>query len=413
MPGDRLGDNGVIFGGWQAESLSAGKIPMRNVKIKKVYLSRRRSKPVMDFRFADGSRKEKWLDCSYEDAELIVARLRADIAMGLLGFKDVFPEEMRQKLPFSRFLEMYQQYRRDQIGVGLSAKTVQKDIEVLTRLTSTLRPNVLLGDITPGLAQQYLNAMTRANYAPATVNIHRRHLVRAFNYARKAGLITSNPFQSAKPAAEPAPEEYVRVLTRAEISRFREHLAGAAPWQLAIFNFALWSGLRRGGLMSLKHGDVFEDEVHGQVRTFLRVVEKGNRSRTVCIPAVARQIIDEQAARAAQSDEALLAYLRPYINNIPDLSPNIARARAGYVFFEVTDGHSISQFFRRAAQKLEIKAKFHDLRDTHITLSMERGRSHVTASKSAGHSDFKTTEKRYLQITRAMLAEGIDDYIDF
>ncbi|MCB0307460.1 MAG: hypothetical protein KDI38_27095, partial [Calditrichaeota bacterium] len=73
----------------------------------------------------------------------------------------------------------------------------------------------------------------------------------------------------------------------------------------------------------------------------------------------------------------------------------------------------ISQFFHRAARKLEIKAKFHDLRDTHITLSIERGRSHLAASKAAGHSSFRTTEKHYLQVTRSMLAEGIEESTDF
>ena len=386
---------------------------MHNVKITKVWLSRVRSKPMLIFRFADGREKAKWLDCSLEDAERILAKLRADVTLGLLGFKDMFPEELRQKLPFARFLDIYKQYRREQIGAGLSAKTVEKDCEVLDRLANTLRSGVLLGDITAGQAQQYLNAMSKAGYAPATVNIHRRHLARAFRYARERGLLAENPFQSVRKAAEPAPEEYVRVLTLEEIERFRKHFAGCAPWQLAIFNFTLWSGLRRGGIMSLKHSDIYSDEVNGTLRHFLQVTEKGRRRRSLCISNRARAIIDNQAALAAQPDEALIAYLRPYINNIPDLSPNLARAREGYVFFEVTDGHSISQFFHRAARKLEIKAKFHDLRDTHITLSIERGRSHLAASKAAGHSSFRTTEKHYLQVTRSMLAEGIEESTDF
>ena len=77
-----------------------------------------------------------------------------------------------------------------------------------------------------------------------------------------------------------------------------------------------------------------------------------------------------------------------------------SRARAGYIFFEISTVSGLTHYFLRVKKRLKLddQVNFHSTRHTFATKSLESGKSIEWVKHIMGHSDIRTTQI-YAKIT--------------
>ena len=257
--------------------------------------------------------------------------------------------------------------------------------------------HIPLNKLTQADCQKFLNEMKNngrkshrdtKGAAMSERSVRLCHLVirMSLDRAVKDGLIKKNPILGVKlPQAE---QKEMRVLTKAEIQRFLIQAKEEGLYEL--FLLELTTGLRRGEILALTWSDLnFETgELHISKQATLvsgkiTISEPKTKAafRTIILPHVMVEVIREYQ-KDAFSHLMFPSRLKPD----QPIDPGHIRKR-------------LQVILERAGCK---KIRFHDLRHTFATMSLEHGMDLKTLSTIIGHVSAKTTLNIYTHITSEM-----------
>ena len=213
------------------------------------------------------------------------------------------------------------------------------------------------------------------------------HVIRmSLERAIKDGLIKKNPILGCKlPPTEP---KEMKVLSKEEIQRFLIQAKEEGMYEL--FLLELTTGLRRGEILALTWEDLNFDT--GELHINKQFTPVGGKI-ILCEPKT------KAAFRTIILPPPMVELLREYKKGI--FSPLIFPSRTkpdqpidpGYV------RKRLQQILERAGCK---KVRFHDLRHTFATISLEHGMDIKTLSTIIGHVSSRTTLNIYTHITSEM-----------
>ena len=257
--------------------------------------------------------------------------------------------------------------------------------------------HIPLNKLTQADCQKFLNEMKNngrkshrdtKGAAMSERSVRLCHLVirMSLDRAVKDGLIKKNPILGVKlPQAE---QKEMKVLTKAEIQRFLIQAKEEGLYEL--FLLELTTGLRRGEILALTWSDLnFETgELHISKQATLvsgkiTISEPKTKAafRTIILPPVMVEVIQEYQ-KDAFSHLMFPSRLKPD----QPIDPGHIRKR-------------LQVILERAGCK---KIRFHDLRHTFATMSLEHGMDLKTLSTIIGHVSAKTTLNIYTHITSEM-----------
>ncbi len=205
----------------------------------------------------------------------------------------------------------------------------------------------------------------------------------ALEKAVQEGMIRSNPSAGCK--LPPKRGREMQVLGREELQRFL--LQAQAEGCFELFLLDLCTGLRRGELLALQWGDLDFDTgtltiekqiyaVKGQLQ--LSVPKTKASIRRLVLPPGVVEVLREYR----RGVDSRWMFPSPVKEDTP-LSPGAARRRLQHIL-------------ERAGCK---HVRFHDLRHTFATLSLENGMDVKTLSAMLGHVSAGTTLDIYTHIT--------------
>ena len=257
--------------------------------------------------------------------------------------------------------------------------------------------HILLNKLTQSDCQKFLNEMKtngrklhRDTKGPEMAERSVRscyHVIRmALDRAVKGGLIKKNPILGCK-LPQPEPKE-MKILSKEEIQRFL--IQAKAEGMYELFLLELTTGMRRGEILALTWDDLnFES---GELHINKQVTPVGGQN-IICEPKT------KAAFRTIILPPAMVELLKEYKKGVfsPLMFPSRIKPEQpidpGYV------RKRLQQILQRADCK---KVRFHDLRHTFATMSLEHGMDIKTLSSIIGHVSSGTTLNIYTHITNEM-----------
>jgi site-specific recombinase XerD len=272
---------------------------------------------------------------------------------------------------------------------GCSALTVRAYRSDLRQFLSFLAEQGLTPEVEAidvGVLRQYLVAMTVAGLKPSTRSRRLAALRSLWSYLVDSGIATTNPCRRLRLPRKPRPapscltaEECVRLLQATD----RSHYDALAFRDRAILTLLLFTGLRRGELLSLSVHDVDLDA------RMLRVVRgKGGRSRTVPLREVAVQAVSDWLEFRPACRHAVLF-----------------TSRTG----KALRANDLQRMFRRVLAQAGIERPgitLHKLRHTFATMLLRQGVSVAVLQRLLGHASLEMTAV-YLDVTAEDLREAV------
>ncbi|MBM6909990.1 tyrosine-type recombinase/integrase [Oscillibacter valericigenes] len=279
-----------------------------------------------------------------------------------------------------------------------------------------LRPTTQLGyegwiynHLIPGLGSIQLNRLTQADLqqffrtmkeSGRKSNVQKRgkgmadrsvrscHAVcqMALDKAVEERLVHSNPAIGCK--LPPLKGKEMKILTQEEIQRFL--IQAKAEGMYELFLLDLTTGMRRGELLALRWDDL--DFATGKLRIDKQVYPVGGKliisepktkaaNRTIILPPAMVELLAEYK-KGVFSELMFPSRIKPE----QPIDPGYVRKR-------------LQVILERAGCK---RVRFHDLRHTFATLSLENGMDVKTLSTIIGHVSAATTLNTYTHITDEM-----------
>ena len=240
----------------------------------------------------------------------------------------------------------------------------------------------------------------KGGLAPRTVRLVHVTLHRALRDAVRWGLLSRNVADLADPPKQQQPD------TRAWSGEdLRAFLEGAATDRMyAAFLMAAATGMRRGEILGLRWTDVDLELGRIAIRQTLIII---NYKPTFSEPKT------DRSRRSLRLDPATLAALKSW--RARQLEERLAWGSAwtdtGLVFTG-EDGtlihpQSLSDAFERRTRNLALPSiRFHDLRHTWATLSLQAGVPLWAVSDILGHGSISITDSFYRHAVPSMLDEA-------
>ena len=287
-------------------------------------------------------------------------------------------------------LEHYQKDMKNHVAPHLGQKELtQITAADLRKLYDTLKKN---GRINPRPGQIHGLSSTTVHNIHATLH-------QALRAAAEQGLIPKNP------ADEVAPPKIIRqpmnILNEEQLDTFMGAIEADPVWH-DFFYTELTTGMRRGELLALQWSDLdFKtDRLHISKQVYsvngkLEVNEPKTKAavRTVILPPAMVELLAEYKAQVF-SEWMFPSRIKPE----QPVDPGYVRKR-------------LQVILERAGCK---RVRFHDLRHTFATMSLENGMDVKTLSTIIGHVSSATTLNIYTHITGEMqrnAARNIDQGI--
>lgn len=236
--------------------------------------------------------------------------------------------------------------------------------------------------------------------SPTTVRLVHRTLHAALEDAVRWNLLPWNPADRVKP---PQAERYIgRVWTPEEVWSF---LAAAqdSRWY-ALFFLAVFTGMRRGELLGLKWEDVDWQEARIWVR------------RNLTVAGSKKVVLDPKTHRSSRPIEVapeVLEVLRAHRER-----QEAERAEAGEFWADLgfvfttslgtpIEPANLHREFRRIIAKAGVPPiRFHDLRDTHVSLLALAGVAPKVISERVGHASVAFTMQTYQHLFETQRREA-------
>ena len=213
------------------------------------------------------------------------------------------------------------------------------------------------------------------------------HVIRmSLERAIKDGLIKKNPILGCKlPPTEP---KEMKVLSKEEIQRFLIQAKEEGMYEL--FLLELTTGLRRGEILALTWDDLnFET---GELRINKQIVPVGGK-------LITSEPKTKAAFRTIILPPPMVGLLQEYKRGIFSQLIFPSRTRPGQPVDPGYIRKRLQDILERAGCK---KVRFHDLRHTFATISLEHGMDVKTLSSIIGHVSSRTTLNIYTHITSEM-----------
>jgi len=242
-----------------------------------------------------------------------------------------------------------------------------------------------LQNVTTSVVRQYVASLSQAGYAPSTVGRRVASLKSVFNYLCNCEYVIGNPLA---PVSMPkrkrgiptylSPEECRRLLDATN----QNHYCLLAFRDKAILGTFIYTGIRRGELLSLRLGDIDFD-----ARTLTVRDGKGGKGRVV-------PLCNE-----------LIELLRDWRELRPECEHHVLfTTRRG----EALSKHGVQDAFHRArkAAGIDKGATIHSLRHSFATALLQSGADLVSLQRLLGHSSLDTTAI-YLHVQMDDLREAV------
>jgi len=363
---------------------------------RKASLKKRRNfKNQIKLSFHDANPRYFTPVCAEEEIPGIISHINHLITLGKFSPEDFIPGLQAELMTMIQLSEEYLQYRKKAVGRDqISKGTYINDYDALHKFTTFIgkeKPIRRIGREDIEKFVEYLHSIKNKHdrhYKNGGIMAKIRHLKIAFSYAVQMDYIPKNPLLRFSLPRENKIKETFRYLYEDEIKTFREYFSNKPPHQLDIFDFALNTGMRAGGILSAQFRWIRNvDDVQ-----YLRIIEKRKKVRDIPLNNKCMEIIERRRSWIENGKYADI--LRKSI------APNYwrlaaGRAKAGFIFFEVSSVSGITHFFMRARRRLERAGKlqrndgiiFHSTRHTFATRSLEAGKSVGWVREVMGHSD--------------------------
>ena len=226
-------------------------------------------------------------------------------------------------------------------------------------------------------------------------------LDKAMTRAQKDGLIKKNPCTDAEIPAYETPQKEMRPLKDSEVPAFLKAIQGDDYEYL--FFVALFTGMRESEIIGLTWDEIDweNDSIHLQhqlVKTkgkdgkYVFTTLKNKQSRTFTIaPSVAvilRKVKTQQADWKLKYGQIFRNKDNLVFTN--ELGKNVCCP-------------TIYAHFKKAVKEIGLpEIRFHDLRHTYATLSLQNGADIKTVSNNLGHSTVAFTMDKYAHVTITM-----------
>lgn len=239
-------------------------------------------------------------------------------------------------------------------------------------------------------------------------------LHKALDKAVKLGYIPFNPADACElPRIE---KKQVKPITETDLSRFLEAVAGHK--YEALYVVTVFSGIRQGEALGLTwdcvdfakgkitiNKQLQKERIRGGGGKYRLVETKTSQARTV---ALAPFVMDVLRTTRKEQLECKLKLGRQWQNEMN-------------LIFTHEDGKHLAAdtvygCYKRIVKKLGIDEKrFHDLRHTYATITLENTGNLKLVSEALGHSNIATTANIYAHITERMQEESarkMQEYIE-
>ena len=283
-------------------------------------------------------------------------------------------------------------------SVGLSSmKRYESDYRL--RIQGCVLSSMRLIDIRAAHVQSFYNGLLEGYTANTVHNAHKL-MTNFFNYCIKADMVVKNPLLAVQlPAARKGIKEKETVLSPQAVDKLIEY--AAQDTDAVIYAFAILTGLRRGELLALTHGDIDGDVVHvtksiahmtvgGEYKAVLTPTKTATSVRDVPVMSTLKPLL------SAHIKAEKLKHLRMGIPCRAD-SVLFSSATCGY-----RDARNVLRGLQRLYKRLELpETTFHALRHTFCTILAEQGVPLKTASVLMGHSNISITAQIYTHVDEA------------
>lgn len=379
------------------------------IKIKSVRLRfEPHRKPRLIFKPLSGKEiSHSLLSDDRHNAQTVLTLIKNQIDLGTFDIERFFTNDnsIKTSALFSRWLR----FRENEVRQGrLSPLTLNLD-RLACKSFSAFSALPLI-NINIRHIDDWINSL---DLAGTTISIRKRSLTTLFNQAVKWNYLSKNPFAGYKHAKIPKIYEETdepRYLSEAEICALRDYFSGRIDmWQIDAFNLAIWTGMRANGIFNCNVNNLKSEIIKGKQEHLLKVIEKGNKKRWIPLSENAYQLISRRSGYL--SSGSFKEMIHSGVNTkIRDAQ--ISRAGSGYIFFEISRAHSISQAFFRAKKALFPDARnmtFHSTRHTFAVRYLENGGQLHKLQTILGHASLETTRRIYGKDTIESITERIDE----
>jgi len=256
-----------------------------------------------------------------------------------------------------RFAKEYLSYVRDTVK-----KRSWKRDELCLRHLINFYKGRILSDIKAQDVEDYKTARL-SEVSPATVNRELEVLRHLFNLAdRWDRFFGKNPVSRA--GLLPMNNKKERILT---IDEEKKLLAACDPYLRNIIVAALYTGMRKGEIISLKWDNV---DLESKLIIIDQTNSKSKKTRRIPVNSIMKRLLLELKLKSADNDYVFQSSKRtPYLRQ-----------------------DSLNRAFMLALKKANIDGlRFHDLRHTAATRMIELGASIVAVKEILGHSSLDMT----------------------
>ena len=263
--------------------------------------------------------------------------------------------------------------------------------------------SIKLKDLKPEHIQKYYSDLFKAGLATTTARHHAMMLHCCLECAVKWQLLARNPADAVKPPAN----RHVEMNTLDETGvRVVLGAAEKTPY-FALFNLAIYSGMRRSELLALRWSDVGLED--GEIYVSRSLHRLKNHE------TVFRSTKTAKSNRTVALGPTMIEILKQHRNKEMDIC-----AATGFPFtserliFCHIDGKpllpdSVSQAWVRHAKSLGYPhIRFHDLRHTSATLMLKAGIHPKIVQEKLGHSSIVVTLDLYSHVSPGMQQQAAE-----
>ena len=307
------------------------------------------------------------------------------------------------KISFGTWMETW---HKEYLGGVKPSTAAQYDYQIRQNIVPALGA-VKLSALTAPMIQKLYNDCIRRGLSPKSVRNLHGVMHKALDQAVELQYIRFNPCNACKlPRVE---RKEIRPIEGDQVKAFLQAIKGTANEDLLFVD--IFSGLRQGEIIGLtwdcvdfQKGTITvckqlrKERIHGGGGTYKFTALKNDKTR-VLTPAKA--VFDVLRRVQLRQKEYKLKAGSAWDNPMNLVFTN---ALGGHLTSDTVYGN-----FKRIAKKIGIPStRFHDLRHTFATLSLQNGDDIKTVSENLGHATVAFTLDVYGHVTEQMKKDSAD-----